>query len=471
MYHFDLSRRGFLSGLAATAGCASLGKWHLSKRVPVNYWCTWDIQNVYAADKGCRGEIMFPGDQGSVGARDALDEKLLFGPNGWARRYYPESREDMLLLLDDGWDVPYGLVPRGFQDMHPFGSLQMDESRFPSFGKTPSDRLRNVRRAAEDLGWAGLGIWVACQVFGDRQGALLDDRRTHETIKRLLAESAAAGVRYWKLDWGLRDKDADFRTLISELKEKYYPELYFEHKAEYTRPLNPARLEVDTPYNRALLSTGDVFRIYDLLCPLDLSTALERIAKYARLIDRIGSCSVLNCEDNPVPAAVLGHSFGAMRSGDAASLLVQGVNRNAERFAEVTEAAHWQRVAPAYGGTAEAKTVVSEETLEDSYSFRADEGWYGPAKGKRVTQTAPAVIARGMPVPEVKPLGKERPFVVAGRHPNGAVSVAALPRVIEGKFVSPSVDVILPVEVTGGTPFKSFGTVRHVSDARGRMLQ
>jgi len=51
-----------------------------------------------------------------------------------------------------------------------------------------------------------------------------------------------------------------------------------------------------------------------------------------------------------------------------------------------------------------------------------------------VVQGAAARIARGMDLPEVS-LSGELPFVVASRHPNGAVAVATLPRIQTGKGI------------------------------------
>ncbi|MBC8081481.1 MAG: hypothetical protein H7X86_14130, partial [Gorillibacterium sp.] len=77
-------------------------------------------------------------------------------------------------------------------------------------------------------------------------------------------------------------------------------------------------------------------------------------------------------------------------------------------------------------------------------------------EGKVIQQCAPAVISANMPLPIVKSVG-EPPFVLAGRHPNGSISVATLPRVSneQGKFfprarVEISVeDARMPIAVFG----------------------
>ena len=81
-----------------------------------DYFCTWQSQADSAKKKY--------GDVRDV--RNALNSEFLFSEEGVLKNYFETGRENILVVLDDGWDVPYGLVPRGFQDMHPFGSLQMD---------------------------------------------------------------------------------------------------------------------------------------------------------------------------------------------------------------------------------------------------------------------------------------------------------------------------------------------------------
>ena len=62
-----------------------------------------------------------------------------------------------------------------------------------------------------------------------------------------------------------------------------------------------------------------------------------------------------------------------------------------------------------------------------------------------VNQCAPAVVTRGLPIPEVDVDG-DPPFVIASRHPNGAVAVGALGRMSPEKgYRSPEADVTLHV--------------------------
>lgn len=49
-----------------------------------------------------------------------LNEELVFGENGYAHQY-PEVRCDLYFLMDDGWDVDYGIHPDSHYSR--FGSL------------------------------------------------------------------------------------------------------------------------------------------------------------------------------------------------------------------------------------------------------------------------------------------------------------------------------------------------------------
>ena len=447
------TRKEFLVGAAALAGCRWAGgrggAANAAKSVSPSYFCTWNAQVERATDAGMRSrETLFPGDQGVPEYRDMIDERSIFGAAGWATTLYPRERADLYFLLDDGWDVPYGLDPWGRRaEMSEFGTHVLDARRFPSFPGTPAERLRALNGRLKDVGWRGAGIWVACQCHHDRANALRPSDATREELKRKLSESAEAGVDYWKVDWGVRDLDAEFRVLLSELARAYHPALHVEHKPRFGHPILPDDFAVssDNAFNRAVLGTGDVFRTYDVLAPLDVVSTLARIAAYSRIVDRIGSRSLLNVEDTLAVGAALGHAFGVMRRARTAGT------------AEVLRAVRWQRRVPAFGGDAAFPTRTSDLVLEERHLFGND-AWYSPARGKTLAQRAPATIARGLPLPEVRPVGASRPFVVAGRNPNGAVGVCVVPRLVDGAFVTPPAAVALDVAATPGREVALFGT-------------
>ena len=162
------TRRDFMAGAAAAtglglSGCRLCQSGRTSKGRSATYWCTWATQDATLVNHQATGELKFPGDQGVPGVRDNMNEHVVFGPNGWIN-LFPEHRGDMLFLLDDGWDVPYG-AKGGSAGIHSFGSLVPDRERFPSLGVNASDRdrLREPVRRTEDKGWMGLGVGVAWQ--------------------------------------------------------------------------------------------------------------------------------------------------------------------------------------------------------------------------------------------------------------------------------------------------------------------
>ncbi len=92
-----------------------------------------------------------------------------------------------------------------------------------------------------------------------------------------------------------------------------------------------------------------------------------------------------------------------------------------------------------------------------------DCSWFTAAVGKTLKQGAPAVVTRGLPLPEVKAEGP-KPFVCGARYPNGALSLAFLPRVIGGKCrVDCLADVTLDAKLETGKPLGVFGRFRSLT--------
>ena len=210
-----MDRRQFIGGMGSLAALAPFERcWALAQADAANrvydYWCTWGVQNGLVAARARRDPSATAGDQGARGARENIDEKLIFGPDGWAE-FFPHSRAGLYMMLDDGWDVAHGVHPN--TQMDKFGSLEPAADRFGSFGDTPEKRLAGINRALKDRGWRGAGLWVAAQNFDERK----------------LEASAKAGIGYWKVDWGRQAASNAYRRQISELKSRIYPELIVEH--------------------------------------------------------------------------------------------------------------------------------------------------------------------------------------------------------------------------------------------------
>ena len=119
----------------------------------LDYLCTWSAQTRWGLPKDV--------NLGPQEMRDRLTEDFLFGEGGLLHGIAPEARGGLLVVLDDGWDVPAGSAPQ--KDLSAFGSLIVDEAKFPSCTGTPEERLRTLSERVRTLGYAGLGLWVAAE--------------------------------------------------------------------------------------------------------------------------------------------------------------------------------------------------------------------------------------------------------------------------------------------------------------------
>lgn len=481
------TRRAFLGGcagfggLAALGGCAGLRADRCAPSAPPNYWCTWATQARLVDANVKSGVLAVPGDQGLPGVRDNLTEAVLFGKDGWAHTQYPSVRGNLYLVLDDGWDVPFGCAPG--KDIGAFASCVLDARRFPSFTGTPAARLRALDARIRACGWRGTGLWIACQAFGENGRNKFPEERLREELKRKLAASAEAGVAYWKVDWGVRGGEIAYRRMMSELRAAYAPGLQIEHCCPPDVPLNgvsfgkgtsvsgTGRLLGDPAFETRLrartedvLAFSDVFRIYDTITPINNATDLERAAVYGQMAERVGSRAFINVEDNVYIAACLGHTAGVMRSPSWPKPDVEDPVYRRDRAAEVTRAVAWQRTAPAFTAQSGLRTLTSEAVLTDRWLFAPGCTWWTPVFGRTIEQRAPAVVARGLPLPAVAPQGGDVPFVLASRNPNGALTVGALPRLsVEKGFHTPLASVALDADLAPDVPLAVFGTFASVS--------
>ena len=450
---FLLTRRDLVKG----AACAAVGGVFGGCVTPTcgeptpNYWCTWSTQGKLLKVYKETGEIKFVGDQGIVGIREILNEQVLFRSGaGWARALYPESRADMNILLDDGWDVGLGLDPR--RDADKFGSMVLDAGRFPSFTGSPAERLKKLVCAVRDLGWRGLGLWLSPQMSGERWGNLKPADVAYEELRRKIGWCGEAGVSYLKVDWGARDGSVEYRRKMSEFARELAPDMLVEHCRTLGVPLNGVRMvktndgksvepgcgrwEGDEffekeirPYAEKVLAFCDSFRIYDSVEPLFVTQSVERTQAIMRLAEKAGGGAYVNVEDVPYLGATLGAAIGVMRAPIWPAREGDVVCRG-ERAGEVTRAFAWQRIAPPFRASAAFPTRRSDAVLTDVWSFRPSDTWFRGVHGKTIPQSAPAMTTRGLDsFPEVDDAGEGVPFVTAMRHPNGALAAGALPRV------------------------------------------
>jgi len=401
-----------------------------------SYWCTWGAQNYATADMD---------DTSWDKPYNNLDEVKLFQDPGWAVSSFEEVRSDLYLLFDVGWDTPAGIAIE--HERWRLGSLEVDTGRFPSCTGSPIDRLAKLNRLVQSAGWRGAAIWVAPQAVGEGRDGFMYDPAALEVYYRQRARwSREAGIEYWKVDAGLRGGDVDFRRMLTQVAAEEMPGLMLEHAV----PLGPLNDEAtpwwDVPANSSgryqhwgnggilervleLVSFSDVLRTYDVTNQLSVATTLDRAATILAEAPASSGMGLLNAENELYLAAALGCAFGVMRHPDWRDHLGKDYDpyQWRRRSDEVTRAARWQRIAPAFGAQYGAHT--SPELLTDSWLFRAGETWATFYYDRLFEQTAPARVARNMPLPEVIPADDgEFPYAAASRHPDGPVALATLPR-------------------------------------------
>lgn len=425
-----------------------------------HYWCTWRTQNALSRQRF--GEktnpVLFEGDQGAKLARSVLNEEFLFGENGAAWQF-PKFRDRLYFMLDDGWDVSYQTHPD--TNRHLFSSLILDSERFPSFPGEPWERLACLNERLKQIGWRGLGIWVACQNFGEHAEG---PNSSTEEIQTFWSERfkwcQKAGIEYMKVDWGARCEDANYRHEMTRLAHRFAPGLLVEH-ARPCRPINDVmrsnRFSHWEPVHTDFLKIAefsDVFRIYDTAPQLSVSSTLDRCAVLLSELPN-DSNTLLNCEDELYLGAGLGLCVAPMRSvlskGDVPRKDPTAIN---SRITEIQRVLAWFSMSPAFSKQDSGQNsclLSSSNLLEDSWYFEEGDFWWSELNGKTIVQAAPSVVSRDLPCPIVTSKDGLLPFVVSCRYPNGSTAISFLPRMVNGKLLYPEADTFLQA------PFGTFG--------------
>lgn len=401
-----------------------------------NYVCTWSAQDWTAQSSDATRAYA------SSIPRDMLNHEQLFNPEtGWCYTAYQDSKQDLIFLLDDGWDLPYS---SNSSYMSFFASLLVDEEKFPGYGDTPRERLKTLVDNVKAAGWKGAGVWICANT------------NTEEYWRERLQWSAYAGVSYWKIDWGSGSGSDTWRKMISNLADEIAPELVIEHIVGYST-LNTSgdsgtRMSDSVAQSSADRgSYADVYRSYDVNGNLSIATTFERLGKHLQYAYTDGrQLGLLNGEDEVYMCSALGLTFGVMRydigeasSGSLPNIFFGGDETFTETrpirkmLDEVKRATMWQRIAPAYRVDA-YKTVISDEALADSWVYSSEDTWdtgtCSAGSGTAKVQKAPAVIARGVDMPTVQADSNGvKPFVAASRNPNGAISIGTYGRTTPDK--------------------------------------
>lgn len=434
------------TGLVAEAAPSNL----VPTTVPAttaNYVCTWNIQDWVAWHENAA-------ESGSGDKRDVVDPEHLFNSEtGWVSTMYPEIRSDLIFLLDDGWDLPYGTKKNG-KNKEYFGCQVLPDDKFPKseYGNTPQEKLKTLNNKIKSYGWKGTGIWICAQTssaYPEYAG------KNEEDFWRMrLQWSKYAGISYWKIDWGTEQKKIEWRRKISQWAEEEYPELIIEHVVGGSGQ-NKSNGRIESSLledNVEFAAFSDVFRTYDVLDNLATALTLDRVGEQliAGHTEEGNAMGLMNAEDEMYICASLGLSAGVMRftpyvaedtkkSGSA--YFGKGTEKDTyfaggkkfvdtkatrNRLDEVARTVRWQRIAPAYA-VGDYDTKLSNAYLTDDWTFTSKEPAWDGTTSKR-SMKAPAAIARGIDLPTVKVGSGDIPFLTASRNPNGAISIAAYSR-------------------------------------------
>ena len=381
-----------------------------------DYFCSWDAQQQTAKALGLVGTWCSEW-------RDTLTSGLVFGASSLFHPLPREYRKGMLFLLDDGWDVPLG-TRADPASKKLFGTLLPDAEKFGDFGKTPQTRLENLSEMVKSLGYAGLGIWVAAEQGGESA------ERTHAFYQAAAKMHAAAGIRYWKVDWGDYAESSEYRRILSEEVHKNAPGLLVDHCVTQ-RPLAGIHRDADFLHRRKeetakRMAFADVFRPYDVVHPFHEVTTLGQIDEAFSSPLPKGHDPKVSAGAEGYIAAVLGCTLGIMKVTDA-----------------LYAALRFRRLSPPFGA-AECAYFHSGERLTDTlYCENSLRSWV-PTAGMEISESAPAIMSRGVPLPGVRPIGSIAPFVAASRHPETGVYAVGVFR----RNIDPNLRIIAPADVT-----------------------
>ena len=376
-----------------------------------NYLCTWGLQASAAKKLGIKGD-------GCADQRDALNTELLFGREDLYHVYSGEFRGGLYFMLDDGWDVPYGTEHLPKSSIEMFGTVAPDPVKFKELGDTAEERLKEMSRRVKALGYAGLGLWISPQRPFVNQSGPIDMAAEREYWEEKAKIAEAAGIAYWKVDWGAQAQNDDYRIMMTEWVRKFAPHLEIEHAVGIGPLTAIEKGDSRVEKMRRLFPYSDYFRTYDVEKPYADVATLCRVNHLLAENDSAmqnGLKGKVNVETRAYLAAVLGFNLGIMRH-----------NRETEA------ALRWQRIAPPFSA-ADGKYIHSEEMLTDSlYLEHSPVSWLPNSGNRTVSMSAPAVTARNTALPRVTSKSGEKPFVMASLNPEtGAYSIGTLRRNIE----------------------------------------
>ncbi|WDE99419.1 hypothetical protein PQO03_16400 [Lentisphaera profundi] len=396
-----------------------------------NYWCTWYAQNYWIG----RGTDLqdLKGVTNSA-AREEINYHTIFNPkDGWASTYLDkESRKDYIFLIDHGWQSKN--KEEYIAGGSAFFNMITDPRDFAEYAHLePKERLKKFNEEIKALGWSSLGLWTRGNI--------------NEKQARTFVEwSKYAGIKYWKIDGGT----GGGKFFSQKVKEDIYPELILEYITGSGGNINPKWNQEHCSYPSVydfggnlrkgmlkMVQHVDVFRTYDASPLLMTTTTLRRTHDVLKQTQQQAKYkSVLNIQDDCNVALGLGVLVASKRHPNMGERTLKGQDLHHQlsgprlmqkRMNEVQRLGRWARIAPAFSAGI-GTYLSSSNKLIDRCVYTAWDTWAGATYGKMVSQSAPAIMARNMPLPIVETDGVA-PFVCVSTYPNGPTGIATDGRV------------------------------------------
>ncbi len=456
--------------------------------VAPDYYCTWNLQGYVCSYQSGRGSndlrveinednlfgsqfgyaVWGQGTRKTVGNGDGNGAKSSWVVDAkyqdWLS-HYPMIRRDLTFVMDDSWDIPKGkLGPNGLCDKYgtskrPDGTnydnpwlarLAIDETRFPSFTKSDvgselndGERMRRLVNAVKDRGWRSLGGWICAQDpiiytkdYTGMDNSLSNSLKWSEAQEELfwkkrLAESYWAGFSYWKVDWGNKDRDEQFRRNLSKWGREVAPGVIVEH----------ASFQDGGTHHPGYITFSETIRSYDVDNNIAQAQTIQRLNDLGRQPDtERDGWGIINCEDEPYIAAGLGCAIGVMRHPYVGNMpngkpdtyfadYGEGSRRLKNRLNEIVRAIRWHRIAMPFTHKQD-QWYADRETLSESGNGKS---WEAPA---RMSRRLPLPVIMGSDAQDAN-----RPYVLASLYDNDCAALAIVNRNIDGHYQSRRVDI------------------------------
>ena len=412
-----------------------------------NYWCTWYAQN-YWINRGT--DMKELKGLSNEAARDTLNDHTIFNKtDGWATTYLPRGRQDYIFLIDHGWQTKDRSKMLFGEEA--FFTFVAEEGDFPRYkGMPPQELLKKFNDEIKALGWNSLGLWFR-------------GNPSPELARKYVEWSKYAGITYWKIDGGDTSQFHCFKA-----KQEIYPELVMEYvtgaggninpKCHMDMDSYPSVYEIGQPIQKGMLNVlqnSDTFRTYDASPLLMTVTTLRRTHDILKQTQQQPKYrSVLNIQDDCNVAVGLGVLVASKRHPNMNERTLQGKDLHHQlsgprmmqkRMNEAERFGRWARIAPAFPA-GEGVYLSSDEELIDRCIYTQWDTWNSGTYGKMVSQSAPAIMARNMPLPKVESNGTQ-PYVCATTYPNGVTGIATEGRVSpENRWFEPCAKVSVQIK-------------------------